>query len=125
MIGIIDLFHAAHDLAQVNAYLQILSKKHGQLRQAVQKMVERAMEMVQESTGKEKLDLIETLRDISEGKVRFSRGWSLYLAARETAHAHLALPACCRSTSKSPARASPGSSLRSRNKPATSTRLQN
>lgn len=69
MIGIIDLFHAAHDLAQVNAYLQILSKKHGQLRQAVQKMVERAMEMVQESTGKEKLDLIETLRDISEGKV--------------------------------------------------------
>ena len=69
MIGIIDLFHAAHDSAQVNAYLQILSKKHGQLRQAVQKMVERAMEMVQESTGKEKLDLIETLRDISEGKV--------------------------------------------------------
>lgn len=70
LIGILDLFYAAHDLAQVNAYLQILSKKHGQLRQAVQKMVERAMEMVQESTGKEKLDLIETLRDISEGKVR-------------------------------------------------------
>ncbi|GAA5955636.1 hypothetical protein JCM8115_006811 [Rhodotorula mucilaginosa] len=69
LIGIIDLFHAAHDLAQVNAYLQILSKKHGQLRQAVQKMVERAMEMVQESTGKEKLDLIETLRDLSEGKI--------------------------------------------------------
>lgn len=33
-------------------------------------------------------------------------------------------PACCRSTSKSPARASPGSSRRSRNKPATSMRLR-
>lgn len=69
LIAIIDLYHSAHDSAQVNAYLQILSKKHGQLRQAVQKMVERAMEIVQTSEGKDKLDLIETLRDISEGKV--------------------------------------------------------
>ncbi|POY74029.1 hypothetical protein BMF94_2841 [Rhodotorula taiwanensis] len=69
LIAIIDLYHSAHDSAQVNAYLQILSKKHGQLRQAVQKMVERAMEIVQTSEGKDKLDLIETLRDISEGKI--------------------------------------------------------
>lgn len=69
LIAIIDLYHAAGDAEHVNGYLQILSKKHGQLRQAVQKMVDRAMEIVQESEGKAKLDLIETLRDISEGKV--------------------------------------------------------
>ncbi|BGP54714.1 hypothetical protein JCM8202_003219 [Rhodotorula sphaerocarpa] len=69
LIAIIDLYHAAGDAEHVNGYLQILSKKHGQLRQAVQKMVDRAMEIVQESEGKAKLDLIETLRDISEGKI--------------------------------------------------------
>jgi len=47
-----------------------LSKKHGQLRQATVKMVEKAMEFVNELQGAEKEKLITTLRDITEGKVR-------------------------------------------------------
>jgi 26S proteasome regulatory subunit N5 len=47
----------------------LLSKKHGQLRQATQKMVDEAMTYLDKFEGKRKLDLIETLREVTEGKV--------------------------------------------------------
>lgn len=55
--------------------ISILSKKHGQLKGAVQAMVEQAigwLDTVKEREGTEKwLELIETLRAVTEGKVCF------------------------------------------------------
>ncbi|GAA5828646.1 hypothetical protein JCM5353_008486 [Sporobolomyces roseus] len=59
----------SRDLAKLSEYLESLSKKHGQLRQATVKMVEKAMEFVDELQGGEKEKLITTLRDITEGKI--------------------------------------------------------
>jgi 26S proteasome regulatory subunit N5 len=54
-----------------------LSKKHGQLKGAIQAMVERAMtwlDEIKQRDGTEKwLELIETLRTVTEGKVRRAR----------------------------------------------------
>lgn len=52
----------------------MLSKKHGQLKAAIQAIVELAivwLEDIKKSTGVEKwLELVETLRGVTEGKVR-------------------------------------------------------
>ncbi|GAA5868102.1 hypothetical protein JCM8547_003345 [Rhodosporidiobolus lusitaniae] len=69
LTSLISLPFSQRDYTQLNAYLQLLSKKHGQLRQAVQKMVDRAMEFVAELEGEDKLRLIETLREVTEGKI--------------------------------------------------------
>ncbi|GAA5821937.1 hypothetical protein JCM11251_004787 [Rhodosporidiobolus azoricus] len=69
LISIISILFTLRDYTQLNAYLQILSKKHGQLRQAVQKMVDKAIEFVEQLEGEDKLKLIETLREITEGKI--------------------------------------------------------
>jgi len=103
------LFHA-RDYTQLNAHLQLLSKKHGQLRQAVQKMVDGAMEYVDQLEGDDKLRLIETLRDITEGKVRLHylsftvrRACACARARRSLVNSSLTSspsPAPCRSTSR-------------------------
>ncbi|GAA5839483.1 hypothetical protein JCM3766R1_003558 [Sporobolomyces carnicolor] len=61
----------SRDLTKLNEQLVSLSKKHGQLRQATVKMVEKAMEFMNELQpgSKEKEDLISTLREITEGKI--------------------------------------------------------
>lgn len=72
LIAVIDILFSHSDYAQLNTYLHTFSRKHGQLRQAVQKMVDKAMEFVDKLEGDDKLKLIETLREITEGKVRYS-----------------------------------------------------
>ncbi|OCF42060.1 26S proteasome regulatory subunit N5 [Kwoniella heveanensis CBS 569] len=68
------------DLDLLNAQLTILSKKHGQLKEAVVRMVEEAMTWLpalkeQKTAGQFKggkdrwLELVKTLRDITEGKI--------------------------------------------------------
>ncbi|BGP38998.1 proteasome regulatory particle subunit [Rhodotorula kratochvilovae] len=69
LLSINAILFTAREYAQLNAHLQLLSKKHGQLRQAVQKMVDGAMEYVDQLEGDDKLRLIETLREITEGKI--------------------------------------------------------
>ena len=58
----------------MNTNIQVLSKKHGQLKAAIQAFVEQAMgwlEDIKKRDGMEKwLELIETLRSVTEGKVR-------------------------------------------------------
>lgn len=58
----------------MNANIQLLSKKHGQLKGAIQAIVELAMgwlEEIKQRDGTEKwLELVETLRSVTEGKVR-------------------------------------------------------
>lgn len=68
------------ELDLVNTQLNLLSKKHGQLKEAVTRMVDEAMTWLPElkkqkdegkfKDGKDRwLELVQTLRDITEGKV--------------------------------------------------------
>ena len=68
------------NLDQLNAQATVMSKKHGQLKEAVVRMVDTAMEYLpvlksQKDEGKFRggkdrwLELVQTLRDITEGKV--------------------------------------------------------
>jgi len=63
----------ARDLVLLNSSFSILSKKHGQLKAAVQAMVELTMawlEDIKEKNGLQKwLELVETLRGVTEGKI--------------------------------------------------------
>ncbi|KAM0746422.1 hypothetical protein T439DRAFT_138478 [Meredithblackwellia eburnea MCA 4105] len=69
LVKIISILHARSEWKLLNEYLGILSRKHGQLRQAVQKMVDEAMTYLEKVEGQTKLDLIETLREVTEGKI--------------------------------------------------------
>ena len=54
----------------LNEQILLLSKKHGQLKQATTKMVQVAMSFINDAPDEEKkLGLIETLRTVTEGKV--------------------------------------------------------
>jgi hypothetical protein len=54
----------------LNEQIQLLSKKHGQLKQAITKMVQVSMEFIDDTPSVEtKLSLIETLRTVTEGKI--------------------------------------------------------
>ncbi|KAH8835787.1 hypothetical protein DL96DRAFT_1454353 [Flagelloscypha sp. PMI_526] len=63
----------AKDLALLNSSISLLSKKHGQLKATVQALVELAMtwlDEIKETYGVEKwLELVETLRTVTEGKI--------------------------------------------------------
>lgn len=72
MLGIVNICHDAGDLAQLNSQLVSLSKKHGQLKQVAQKMVERAIEFLDALKPADRLTLINTLRDVTEGKARLA-----------------------------------------------------
>ncbi len=72
-----------HNLDLLNAQLTLMSKKHGQLKEAVVRMVDEAMTYLSELKkrkdagefrgGKDRwLGLVQTLRDITEGKVSSS-----------------------------------------------------
>lgn len=55
----------------LNEQVLLLSKKHGQLKQAVTKMVQVVMSFLDDTPSLEtKLSVIETLRTVTEGKVR-------------------------------------------------------
>lgn len=57
----------------LNEQVLLLSKKHGQLKQAITKMVQVAMEFLPEAPNQDvKLSAIETLRTVTEGKVCIS-----------------------------------------------------
>lgn len=77
LVATISILHKKQKWKLLNDHIGILSRKHGQLRQATQKMVDEAMTYFPELEGQTKLDLIETLREVTEGKVRFTRVLSL------------------------------------------------
>lgn len=53
--------------------MQLLSKKHGQLKQAITKMVQVVMGFLDQTPSMEvKMSVIETLRTVTEGKVSCS-----------------------------------------------------
>lgn len=69
-----QLSYNARNYELLNSGIQTLSKKHGQLKVAIQEMVEQAigwLDEIKKRDGQEKwLQLIETLRTVTEGKVR-------------------------------------------------------
>ena len=74
MTVILETTYAARDYKQLNSSINVLSKKQSQLKVAIQKMVELAfgwLEEIKQRDGLEKwLELLETLRAVTEGKVR-------------------------------------------------------
>ncbi|KAK7468686.1 proteasome regulatory particle subunit [Stygiomarasmius scandens] len=71
--AILEHCYNARDHKRLNESLSILSKKHGQLKAAIQAMVEQAMgwlEDIKKKDGTERwLELVETLREVTEGKI--------------------------------------------------------
>ncbi|TFK77288.1 PCI-domain-containing protein [Pluteus cervinus] len=71
--AIVQHAYDAENFDSVNSSISILSKKHGQLKGAVQAMVELSMtwlEPIKEKHGiKRWLELVETLRVVTEGKI--------------------------------------------------------
>lgn len=69
-----DLAYQARNYSLLNTNILLLSKKHGQLKATVQAMVEQAMNWlddVKNNDGLERwLEFVETLRQVTEGKVR-------------------------------------------------------
>ena len=69
----ITLAYEAKDWSALKANILLLSEKHGQLKVAIQTMVDTAMNWLDEIKDKEGLEkwlqLVETLRTVTEGKV--------------------------------------------------------
>ncbi|KAK4192542.1 PCI domain-containing protein [Podospora australis] len=70
LIGIVTICKNAGDWALLNDQTIVLSKKHGQLKQAITKMVQTVMGFLDDTPSMEvKLALIETIRTVTEGKI--------------------------------------------------------
>ncbi|KAJ8586527.1 PCI-domain-containing protein [Rhizopogon salebrosus TDB-379] len=69
----LELCYETRDYTQLNSTLSLLSKKHGQFKVVVQAIVEQAISWlpeIREQQGVEKwLELVETLRSVTEGKI--------------------------------------------------------
>ena len=70
LVAIVTICKDAGDWNLLTEQTQLLSKKHGQLKQAVTKMVQVVMDFLDQTPNEEvKLSVIETLRTVTEGKV--------------------------------------------------------
>lgn len=68
---IVTLCKEAGDWKLLNENVQLLAKKHSQLKQAITKMVQKVMEFLDDTPDVDtKLSVIEALRNVTEGKVR-------------------------------------------------------
>ena len=72
--AIVDLSYESRDYDLLNLNIKTLEKKHGQLKAVIQSIVEQSMAWLDEiksSAGTSRwLQLIDTLRSVTEGKVR-------------------------------------------------------
>ncbi|RIA84649.1 PCI domain-containing protein [Glomus cerebriforme] len=70
LVHIVKLCYQSGDWKLLNEYVILLSKKHGQLKQAITKMVQETMSYLDSTPDlKTKLELIDTLRIVTEGKI--------------------------------------------------------
>ncbi|KAL6713635.1 proteasome regulatory particle subunit [Lecanora helva] len=70
LVAIVTIAKDSGDWSLLNEQVLLLSKKHGQLKQATTRMVQVAMSFIDETPDMEKkLSLIETLRTVTEGKI--------------------------------------------------------
>lgn len=71
LVTIVTISKESGDWGLLNDQVLLLSKKHGQLKQATTKMVQVVMGFLDETPNVDvKLSVIETLRTVTEGKVR-------------------------------------------------------
>ncbi|CAK3788922.1 26S proteasome regulatory subunit rpn5 [Lecanosticta acicola] len=70
LVSIVTISKNSGDWSLLNEQVQSLSKKHGQLKQAITKMVQVVMGFLDDTPNMEtKLSVIETLRTVTEGKI--------------------------------------------------------
>ncbi|KAI9788167.1 MAG: hypothetical protein M1833_003119 [Piccolia ochrophora] len=70
LVAIVTICKDAGDWSLLNEQVLLLSKKHGQLKQATTKMVQVVMDFLDDTPDTEvKLAVIETLRTVTEGKI--------------------------------------------------------
>ncbi|RIB22313.1 hypothetical protein C2G38_2243367 [Gigaspora rosea] len=70
LIHIVKLCYQSGNWKLLNEHVILLSKKHGQLKQAITKMVQETMGYLDSTPDQEtKLELIDTLRTVTEGKI--------------------------------------------------------
>lgn len=70
LVGIVTICKNAGDWGLLSDQTLVLSKKHGQLKQAITKMVQTVMGFLDQTPNLEtKLSVIETLRTVTEGKI--------------------------------------------------------
>ncbi|CAH8824826.1 unnamed protein product [Trichobilharzia szidati] len=68
--AIVEILGDSLQWSRLNEHLILMTKKHGQMKQAVSKMVQKAMEYLEKTPDeKTKLELIEALRTVTEGKI--------------------------------------------------------
>ncbi|KAL6251384.1 proteasome regulatory particle subunit [Rhinocladiella similis] len=70
LVAIVTLCKQAGDWSQMNEQVLLLSKKHGQLKQAITNMVQVVMGFLDDTPNMDtKLGVIEALRTVTEGKI--------------------------------------------------------
>lgn len=70
LIAIVTVCKDVGDWSYMNEQILLLSKKHGQLKQAITKMVQKVMDFLDDTPNMEtKLSVIEALRTVTEGKI--------------------------------------------------------
>lgn len=69
-VNIIRIFYAKKDWSSIQEYVVLISKRRAQLKAAIQKTVQEIMPYLDETPDeKTKLALLETLRDVTAGKI--------------------------------------------------------
>jgi 26S proteasome regulatory subunit N5 len=70
LVAIVTICEEAGDWSLLNEQVLLLSKKHGQLKQAIANMVQVVMGFLDDTPNLDtKLSVIEALRTVTEGKV--------------------------------------------------------
>lgn len=70
LVKVCELCRDAGDYTLLQEQIQLLSKKHGQLKGAITRMVQRCIEFLDDALSQEvKLELMDTLRAVTEGKI--------------------------------------------------------
>jgi hypothetical protein len=71
LVAVVQLCRAADRWDLLNEHVVVLARRRSQLKQAVAKMVQQCVEYVDQTPDKETMiKLIDTLRSVTEGKVR-------------------------------------------------------
>lgn len=70
VVEIVKLCGEYQEWSSLNEYITLIAKKRSQSKQAITKMVQAAMELIEQTPSKEvKTDLINTLRKVTDGKI--------------------------------------------------------
>ncbi len=72
LIVIVQICYEAKNWSVLNEHISLLAKRRSQLKQAIVKMIQECCNYVDELADEDvKLKLIDTLRNVTEGKVSF------------------------------------------------------